>query len=704
MAGPVGREDVAGIAVLVIDNPPVNALSAPVREGLLQAMTEAEADPSVQAIVLAAEGRTWPVGADIREFERPAAERASAPSLPEVCDALAGAIKPVVAALHGTVLGGGLELALAATARVAAPRTSLGFPEVTLGLLPGAGGTQRAPRLIGARAALEMMLGGVPVGVTQAQALGLVDLVADDAVAAALDMARSLAAGEALPARPLPPDPPNAPGPFLDALARARAVPRDPRLPAPGRIIDCVEAALVLPADEGAVFERTAFAELLASPESAALRHMFQAERSSRRSATPRLDGAPVRRLAAVAGWGEAGADMARLLLAAGLSVTLFDADTARLTRTIGRVASGYDHAQAQGQIGAEERAAQWARFEGATAPADLNGTELFIDLAPRDAEERAGLISDLAGRLDPAAIVALAVTGPELEAAIAAYGQPGSVVGLWPAGPGAARLFELLASPVTARATLAELTALLHGAGRIVVRTGLGDAAIGERLLGALHRAADELVDQGVSPYAIDRAMEDWGMSPGPFQAQDRAGLLSDAEWRLRQAAEGGVSRDNSWIGSGIGTELLSLGRTGQAAGRGYYRHEGAGGVAEDPEVTALVATRGGDRPLRIGAVAIADRMIAALANEGARLIEEGIARCPGDIDLVAVWGLNVARWRGGPMQVADRRGLLALRNDLRRLAAAGDTGLWQPARLWDTVIRHGKHFDDLNREVRSS
>jgi len=423
-------------------------------------------------------------------------------------------------------------------------------------------------------------------------------------------------------------------------------------------------------------------------------------ERRSRRAHAQRPATGPARQLAAVAGDGEGGADMVRLLLGAGLSVTLFDSDTARLTRTIGRVASGFDHAQARGLIGAAARAEQWARFEGATAPVDLNGTELFIDLAPRDQDDRIELIEELAMRLDPAAVLALAVSGPDLEAAMGASGRPGAVVGLWPAGAGAPRLYEVLASPVTAREALSGLVALLQDAGRLVVRTGLGDGSISERLCGALHRAADELIDQGVSPYVIDRAMDLWGMSPGPFLALDRAGLLSDAEWRLRQAAQSGDVRDDRWIGSGIGAELLTRGWTGQAAGRGYYRHDGELAPTEDPEVAALVAARGGASPLRIGSEAIAARLMAALANEGARLIEEGIARCPADVDLVAVHGLGIARWRGGPMQFADQRGLLAVRNDLRRFARAGDAGLWQPARLWDSVIRHGKHFADLNAE----
>lgn len=692
---PVTRVDVGGVAVLAIDNPPVNALSAGLRAALLAALQEAEADPAIAAVVVGAEGRTWPAGADIREFDLPP----RSPELPELCNALAASVKPVVAALHGTVLGGGLELALAMALRVAAPSTRLGFPEVALGLLPGAGGTQRAPRMIGAAAALDMMLSGVPVTAERARAMGLVDVVADDVIARAIELARGLARGAAPPPRPRPVDGPDAPAAFLDAVARARAQRRDPRLPAPQRIVDCVEASLVLPAEEGAVFERSAFAELRAAPQSAALRHMFLSERQARRH--PELDDVARRnrKLAVVAGWGDGAADMVRILLAGGLSVTLFDSDTAGLTRTIGRVASGYDRAQGQGAITPEARAAQWARFEGATATADLNGAELFVDLAPRDPDARAQLLDDLDRRLDPDAILALGVSGPELDAGIAASGRPASVLGLMPAGAGTATLYELIASPVTSREAIGTVCDLLQGAGRLVVRTGLGDGSILERLAGALRRAADGLVDMGISPYAVDRAMEAWGMSPAPYLALDRQGLIVDAEWRLRQVTLGDAGRDDSaWIGSGIGAELLTRGWTGQAAGHGYYLHDAPGPAREDPEVVAIMRARLRDQALRLPPDAIVARLLAALANEGARLIDEGIARRPADIDLVAVAGLAVARWRGGPMQVADGTGLLKMRNELKRLAATEGASQWRPAALWDTLIRNGRRFGDLN------
>lgn len=692
---PVTRVDLGGVAVLAIDAPPVNALSAALRAALLAALQEAEADPAIAAIVVGAEGRTWPAGADIREFGLPS----RAPELPDLCNAMAASVKPVVAALHGTVLGGGLELALAMALRVAAPSTRLGFPEVNLGLLPGAGGTQRAPRLIGAAAALDMMLSGQPVTAERARAMGLVDVVADDVIARAIELARGLASGAALPLRPKPADGPDAPAAFLDAVARARAQRRDPRLPAPHRIIDCVEAALVLPAGEGVVFERSAFAELRATPQSAALRHMFLSERQARRH--PELEGVArqKRKLAVVAGWGDAAADMVRILLAGGLSVTLFDSDTAGLTRTIGRVASAFDRAQGQGAITPEVRAAQWARFEGATATADLNGAELFIDLAPRDAETRAQLLDDLDRRLDAAAILGLAASGPELDAAIAASGRPASVLGLMPAGASAATLYEIIASPMTSREAIGTVCDLLQGAGRLVVRAGLGEGSILERLAGALRHAADGLVDTGISPYVVDRAMEAWGMSPAPYLALDRQGLIADAEWRLRQATLSDAGRDDSaWIGSGIGAELLTRGWTGQAAGRGYYLHDVPGQAREDPEVVALIRARLRDQAVRLPSEAIVARLLAALANEGARMIEEGIARRPADVDLVAVAGLGIARWRGGPMQVADETGLLKMRNELKRLAATGAGSQWRPAALWDTLIRNGRRFGDLN------
>ncbi len=360
---PVALRQDRGIGWITIDNPPVNALSSAVRSGLEAALTTASADPAVKVIVLRAAGRSWSAGADIREF----GAASEAPELPDLCARLAAEAKPVIAALHGAALGGGLELALAARLRIAAPETQIGLPEVSLGLLPGAGGTQRLPRLIGAKAALGLMLSGLPVTAERAEAMGLVDAVVEgDLDTAAEKLARAHIEGTAeLPTteeRSVTPDAEI----WLGAVAEARAQLGTRRLPAPGRIIDCVEAALLLPAEEGFAYERTAFTDLVAAPEAVALRHAFLAER--RAAHQPDLSGVTPRAAGhvGVIGSGATGAGIAAALLSAGCRVTMIDGDADALAQGLARVAAHHDRAVETGRLTPAAREAEWDRIEGA--------------------------------------------------------------------------------------------------------------------------------------------------------------------------------------------------------------------------------------------------------------------------------------------------------------------------------------------------
>lgn len=690
MAGRVTTATSGGIARVLIDNPTANALSERVCAELLAAIDAAEADPAVMAVVIAAEGRHWSAGTDIRDLELPDATLA----LAALCLAVEGCMKPVVAALKGNVLGGGLELALCAQMRVAAVNTRLGLPGVALGLSPGAGGTQRLPRLIGASAALGLLLSGRTISVERAKALGLVDRIAADPMAEAVAAASALAEGGPAPTRTPPPDGPARGGAFLAAVDAARAVTRDPEPAAPARIVDCVEAALLLPEDEGRTYERAVFEELRASDASAALRHLARAER--RLGLNPDLAGIELlaRRTIAIAGEGALAADLARDMLGRGMRVTLFDHDTEVLTRTIGLVAAGYEREDPGGRKTAEMRRQEWSRLDGATEPRDLDGLDMIFDLSELAGRGARTRMADFGRFAAEGAILATAATGPDLDTAITVSQRPRAVLGLRPAGPASDRLFELAASPITDREILAATIALMRGAGRRVVRTGLGDGSLSERLLGALRFAADRLLEDGATPYDIDAAMQAHGWQIGPYAALDRQGLIADLEWRARLETE-----DEHPLGTaGIGLELLEMGRGGISTGAGYYRYDADGNAWPDPEVlSVLTGTRGA--PVRgVTSGVILARLLAALANEGARLVEEGVARRPSDIDLVIVIGHGLARWRGGPMQVADRTGLLAMRNALRKLAQGRDERFWRPAAIWDELIKTGRRFEDLN------
>lgn len=680
---PVALRQDRGIGWITIDNPPVNALSQAVRAGLDAALAAAAADAAVQVIVLTARGANWSAGADICEFDRPAATADLGPDLPDLCARLAAGAKPVIAVLHGAALAGGLELALAARLRIAAPATRLGLPEVSLGLVPGAGGTQRLPRLIGAKAALGLMLSGLPVTAERAEALGLVDAVVEGNLEAAAErLARAHIDGLAeLPGadeRSVKPDAEI----WLAAVAEARARLGTARLPAPGRIIDCVEAALLLPEDEGFAYERTAFAELRATSEAAALRHAFLAER--RATHHPGLAGVTPRPVGdvGVIGSGANGAGIASALLGAGCRVTMIDGDAEALAQGLARVAAQHDRAVASGRLTAAAREAEWDRIEGSIDLQELDGADLLIEAAGDDVGVTRRVVADLDRVLKPGAVLAVHGSRQELAAVAAATARPGDLVGLHFVGPvETAKLLEIVVTDATAPEVAATAFALARRLGKIAVRTGGADGFISGRMIGAYRRAMDGLLEAGASPYEVDRAMAAWGFPRGPYQSADQAGLATAPQ--------------------GMDARLLAAGRRGRLSGRGYYLYaEGARMGQEDAEALALIEAERAARGIvtrPVGMQEIQRRALAALANEGARLVEERVALRPSDVDVVMLAGYDFPRWRGGPMLAADQAGLLALRNDLRRYADT-DGDFWQPCGLWDELIKYGQTFASLN------
>lgn len=687
MSGQVRIATGEGVARITIDNPPLNLLSAPVRRGLAAALDAAGKDPAVRAIVLAAAGRTWPAGADIHEFGRPT----EGPALGEICATIAASRKPVIAALHGTALGGGLELALAGALRLAEPGTELGLPEVTLGILPGAGGTQRLPRLVGAKAALGLLLSGLPVAAERAAELGLVDVVTEGgAEAAAGALALACAAGGA--------DVPTAaermqgrevdPAAWLAAVAAARAGLGPARLPAPGRIIDCVEAALLLPGDEGFAFERTAFEDLAATPEAAALFHSFLAERRAARQ--PDLSVASARPVyrAGILGTGDVAAELAVALMALGIDVMMVGADGAALSAGLALVAGRLEREVAGGRLNAAARGAEWAQIAGSADPADMATADLVVAAGADGGDLAAADLRRIAPVAKRGAVIALATRAaapgaPWLDRAVEGQARAAEVAGIvLPLLPGG-RLVEVASLDVTAPDVTATVFALVARMGRAGVRT-LDGRSLGARVFAAARMAADLMVEAGASPYGVDRALKDYGFARGLYEMLDMAGLA------------GGGPRD-----AGFAAALWATGRKGRASGGGYYRWPaGAEAGDEDREVLTLIgsARRGrGVVPRRVPAAEIRDRVLAAMANAGAGLIEAGAARCPSDIDVAMQLGWGFPRWRGGPMQAADAGGLLALRARLRDHARDGDA-LWQPAALFDELIKNGLRFADLN------
>lgn len=673
------------LAVITIDNPPVNALSHPVRAGLMAALAAAEAEPSVLSVLIRAAGRTFAAGGDIREFET----GRRSPLLSDVCARVAESRKPVAVHLHGAALGGGLELALAAGLRTAAPGTRLGLPEVGLGLCPGAGGTQRLPRLVGAAAALDLMLGGETVTAERALSMGLIDAVATEAEAEAL----CAALGEGgLPARAAR----DSNATYLAAVASARAGLRSGparRLPAPRRIIDCVEAAILLPPAAARVMEETAFSDLIDTPESRALRHMFLAER--RAGHHPRTDGittsAPAR--VAVAGGGAAGADLAAAFLGAWMTVSLGAEDADALASGLARIAAGEEMAVEAGRMTPEARDAEWARLSGGIGLQGFATADAGVLVGPRAAEAARAA----AQALPAGAVLVLADVAGDLPRHAAASGRGGDVIGLTlsrPTGQGPqgaeGALAEVLAPPGASAQAVATGVALALA---VKARAVVTRVPLAETIAAAVERGAAAIVDLGAQPYAVDRALLAWGLPEAPFAARDRMNRATDA-----YPAPAAVMRQ-------VAEALDRRGRTGFAAGAGLYLYDAATGTGtEDQELASILsaARAVAGRPVRpartITGEAVTRLVLAVMANEGARLCRtQAIAR-PSDFDVAAVLGTGFPRWLGGPMQAADEAGLLGLRNLLARAADEMAAGELSPDPLWDDLIRNGRRFADLN------
>ena len=682
----VSIERIGEVAVVCFDNPPVNALAQPVRAAFLAAIEELEADAAVRAIVLLGAGRNFIAGADVREFDAPPRE----PMLPGLLSRLEACAKPVVAALHGATLGGGAETALACHYRCAAGDLQLGFPEVSLGLLPGAGGTVRLPRLAGWKASLALMTGGKPVGVEAAIELGIVDRRIDGSLReGAIGWARELAAQGEAPRRvrdlPLPP---SRPADFEDALDAMPDAQR--RLPAPPRIVEALASAAMLPFETALARARTLFVECQDSIESKALRHLFFAERG------PAPDRALVRevRRAGVLGAGTMGAGIASSLVTNGIAVTLVDAKAEALAAGIARVESAIASALRKRRLNATAASAAIARLQGAGSLDALATADFVIEAVFENLEVKRGVFAEL-GRLCRAdAVLATNTSTLDIDAIAAASGRPADVVGMHFFSPAhVMRLVEIVRSGSSSAAALATTQALARRAGKIGVTVGNGFGFVGNRMLYAYGREKELLLLEGAVPEQIDEALQEFGMAMGPNAVGDLAGL--DIGFHARREWTGKPDDPRFYR---VSDALAELGRFGQKTGRGFYRYDGAGGERRpDPEVRELIRAEAASLGVKQRTVAdseIVDRCILALVNEGARILEEGIAANPADIDVIWCNGYGFPRHRGGPMFHADVIGLKPVAKAMRAIAKQEDARYWEPAPLVAELARKQSTF----------
>jgi len=688
-----------GIGVLTVNNPPVNALGQAVRQGLQDGIRAAGANAAIEAVVIIAEGRTFPAGADITEFGKPPQE----PSLPDVCQSIEDCPKPVVAALHGTALGGGFEIALSSHYRIADAKARVGLPEINLGLLPGASGTQRMPRIAGAGPSLDMMLSGKPISMARAREIGVVDDVAEGPLRpAALAYARKLVTmgwgrrptserreGFANMSE------------YSNAIAARRAELEEKAKGqmAPFKVLECLTMAAdpKIPFAEAMKAERAAFLECLASDQSKGMIHAFFAERQTAkipeaRTATPRA----YDRLAVIGG-GTMGAGIAVSCLDAGLPVVMIERDDDSVARGRENVEKVYDRNVQKGRISADQKARILENFSATTDYAALSDVDLVIEAVFEEMSVKKGVFAQLDAAMKPGAILATNTSYLDIDELASTISRPEDVIGLHFFSP--ANIMKLLEIVVPEKVTADVVVTsfdLAKRLGKVPVRAGVCDGFIGNRILATYRKAADYVMEDGASPYEIDAAIRAFGYPMGPYQVSDLAG--GDIGWATRKRKSATRPPEERYVE--IADRICENGWFGQKTGRGYYIYEGRKG-SEDPDVLSIVDAERAKKGIVARSFTpedIQNRYLAAMINEGCKVLEDGIALRPLDIDVTFLYGYGFPRWRGGPMKFADMVGLDVILGRLNEYAKE-DAHFWQPAPLLERLVAEGRSFDDMNK-----
>ena len=679
-AEPITLSVEAGIAIVKLANPPVNVLGAAVRQAVAGTLRRLATEPDVRAIVLGAEGRTFCAGADITEFGK----QTVAPFLPDLIAAFDVIDKPIVAAIDGAALGGGLELVLGCHARIAGRAARLGLPEVTLGVLPGAGGTQRLPRLIGAVPALHLMTDGKPIPAEAALPLGLVDAVAEgDVLAAATAHARSLIGRPLRRTRDLP----DRIGPSADFEAAAASVlAREPHNPAVAACVDMVRAAFDLPFDAALAEERACFLRLLHDDRSKALRYAFFAERQA--AHVPGLPAGTAPRpmsRAVVVGAGTMGVGIAMCFANAGIPVTVTDTDDEAVRRGLARAAETYAVSVKRGSLTPEARNARLALLQGRVGMAAAAEADVVIEAVFEEMDIKRAVFAELDRIVRPGAVLATNTSFLNVDQIAAATGRPQDVLGLHFFSPAnVMRLLEVVRGQHTAPDVLATAMQLGRTLQKVPVVVGVCRGFVGNRMLAVRSAQVERLLLEGALPEQIDAAITRFGFRMGPCAMGDLAGL--DVGWRARRAVG---------IVAPVSDALCEAGRFGQKTGLGFFRYEAGGRTPHtDPAVAALIAevSERHSVPRRaISAEEIVERLTFPMINEGARILEERIAARPGDIDVIWLNGYGWPAWRGGPMFHADLVGPARIAARLGEMATMSGDETLRPAALLQAAAAHG-------------
>ncbi|MBO0333775.1 enoyl-CoA hydratase/isomerase family protein [Sneathiella sp. CAU 1612] len=679
------------VGVITVDSPPVNALSQGVRAGIQGGIKAAVADDSVNAIVLACAGRTFIAGADITEFGKPPQE----PGLNDVIATMESSTKPVVAAIHGTALGGGLETALGCHYRVAVPSAKVGLPEVKLGILPGAGGTQRLPRVVGVQKALEMITSGNPIGAKEAHKVGLVDQVVEgDLTEGAIAFAKKVAAE----GRPLVKISEQ-----NDKLAEAKKNPaifddfrkKNARkfrgFEAPENCIKAIEGAVNLPFPEGLKRERELFMELMVGEQAKAQQYFFFSERLANKipdvpKDTPLID----INTAGIVGAGTMGGGIAMNFLQAGIPVTIVETSQEALDKGIGIIKSNYAATVSKGRLSQEAMDKYMSLLTGSTNLEDLKDVDIVIEAIFENMDVKKEVFGKLDKICKQGAILATNTSTLDVDEIGEATSRPEYVIGLHFFSPAnVMRLLEEVRTKKTSPTVMATCMALAKKIGKVPAMVGVCDGFVGNRMLAKRGEQASQLILEGAKLEDVDRVLYDFGFPMGPFAMSDLAG--NDVGWRIRQGR--GVT-------SPVADAICELGRFGQKTGDGYYHYEkGSRTPQPDPIVEEIIVKAARDAGINRREVSdeeILKRCIYPMINEAAKILEEGIATRASDIDVIWVYGYGWPIYRGGPMRYADHIGLENIYNDMLKFKAEhGDE--WTPAPLLEKLVKEGKGFKDL-------
>ena len=697
MTDAVLRSTEGRIGILTVNNPPVNALAAAVRDGIKQGVEAFGADPNIDAIVLIGGGRTFIAGADIREFGKPP----QGANLNDVIATMENCPKIVVAALHGTPLGGGLETALGAHYRVSLPSTRVGLPEVHLGLLPGAGGTQRLPRLTGAKYALDAILSGRHIPAPEAKNKGIIDaLVEDDLLKGAVAHAQMLVA-QGAPRRRVRDLSVTLESPDLFAETEKAIARRARGFKAPWNIIKCVQAAVELPFDEGMKRERELFVELVTSSESAAQRYYFFAEREAAKVKDVPAD-TPQREIktGGIIGAGTMGGGIAMNFANAGVPVTLLETSQEALDRGLKTIRTNYENTAKRGGIKPEDVETRMALITPTLSYDGLKDADLVIEAVFETMEVKEGVFTKLDEVAKPGAILATNTSGLNVNQIAQYTRRPGDVIGMHFFSPAnVMKLLENVRGEATEKDVIATVMSISKKVGKIPVLVGVCEGFVGNRMLRQRGIQSAYMLEEGALPQQIDKVIFDLGFPMGPFAMSDLAG--NDVGWRIRQGKKEKEQRNIRYTGY-IADAICELGRFGQKTGAGYFKYNLPDRTPiPDPEVQAIIEET--SKKLGITRRAFTDqeileRCLYPMVNEGAKILEEGMAQRSLDIDVIWVNGYGWPVYRGGPMWWADNVvGLKAVHDALLKYRDLSGESFWEPAPLLKKLVQEGKKFSSV-------